>query len=92
MAAHRGYATVVDPDAPVCERDTCSCGHCQRVIFLKPGFGITTYLVYDRRTGLWTEESGAFCRVCMRPVCLSCHAVGTCTPFEQRLELAEARR
>lgn len=87
---HRGYVTVVDPDAPVWERDTCTCGHCQRVIFLKAGAGVTTYLI-QHTDGRWTEEAGAFCRCCMRPICLRCHDVGTCRPFEKQIEAMEAR-
>jgi hypothetical protein len=89
MAEHRGYATIVDPDAPLLERDTCCCGHCQRVIFLAPGAGITRYLI-RQPSGEIKEEAGAFCRCCMRPVCLRCHAVGSCRPFEQLIEKLEA--
>jgi len=88
---HKGYLTIVSPDAPTLERDSVCCGHCQKVIFLKPGSGVTVYLI-QHRDGRWTEESGAFCRVCMRPVCLLCHDRGTCTPFERQLEVAEAKR
>lgn len=87
---HQGYATIFAPDAPQFERDTCNCGHCQKVIFLKPGSGVTVYLI-PHRDGRWTEESGAFCRVCMRPVCLPCHDKGTCTPFEKQIEQMEKR-
>jgi hypothetical protein len=86
-----GYATLVDPDAPLVERDTCTCGHCQRVIFIKPGSASTVYLIFDRVGWRWQEEAGAFCRVCMRPICLSCCAVGRCTPWERQLEASEAR-
>jgi hypothetical protein len=86
-----GYATIVEPDRPLVERDTCTCGHCQRIIFTKPHTAATVYLVLDRRTLTWREEAGAFCRVCMRPVCLTCHAEGRCTPWERKLEVAEAR-
>lgn len=88
MAEHRGYATIVDPDIPLVECDTVTCGHCQRIIFLKPGAGITTYLIRHRNHQV-TEEAGAFCRVCMRAVCLRCHDDGRCTPFEKRLEAME---
>lgn len=27
----------------------------------------------------------------MKPVCPECHAIGTCTPFERKLEAREAR-
>lgn len=91
MRSPTGYATVVEPDRPLVEYDTTTCGHCQRVIFTKPGTAATTYLIVDRRTLQWQEEPGAFCRVCMRPVCLHCHDLGRCTPWEKMLEASEAR-
>lgn len=86
-----GYATIVDPDAPLFERDTTTCGHCQRVIFVKPGTAQTTYLIFDRVSWTWKEELGAFCRVCMRPICLPCCDRGRCLPWERQLEASEAR-
>lgn len=32
-----------------------------------------------------------FCRLCMKPVCPSCDARGSCTPFEKQLEEVETR-
>lgn len=86
-----GYAVVVDPDRPLVERDTIGCGHCQAIVFVKPGTGATTYLIFEPQTWRWREEPGAFCRVCMRPICLACHGVGRCTPWERRMARAEAR-
>lgn len=84
-----GYATIVS-DGPTIERDTCSCGHCGRVIFVKPGSASTVYLI-QHRDFRWTEEPGACCRVCMRPVCLRCHDRGTCRPLERWLADQEHR-
>ena len=86
-----GYATVTDPDAPLLERDTVSCGHCQRVIFVKPNSASTIYLIFNRQTWRWDEVPGAGCFRCGRPVCLTCCANGRCTPWEQRLAASEAR-
>lgn len=86
-----GYATIVEPDRPLVELDTCVCGHCQRVIFTKPGSASTVYLLPTQVVGQYREEPGAFCRVCMRVVCLRCHDLGRCTPWERRLEVAESR-
>lgn len=91
MRSATGYATIVEPDQPLVERDTCGCGHCGRVIFVKPHTASTVYLVLDRYTRQWAEVPGAFCRLCMRPVCLACDAHGRCTPWERQLEVAEAR-
>ena len=89
MLRPQGYAQFIAPEQVV-ERDTCTCGHCNRVIFVKPRSASTVYLI-QHRDGRWTEEAGAFCRVCMRPVCLRCHDVGTCTPMERMIEQMEAR-
>jgi len=86
-----GYAQVVDPDRPLVERDTIGCGHCGRVIFVKPDTASTVYLVLNRQALRWHEEPGAFCRVCMRPVCLACDAHGRCLPWERQFEMSEAR-
>lgn len=85
-----GLATTVSPDAVV-ERDTTTCGHCQRVIFVKPNTVSTVYLVFDRASWRWREEPGAFCRVCMRPVCLGHQCLASCRVWEQKLEASEAR-
>jgi hypothetical protein len=93
MLRSDGYAILVDPDQgqPI-EWDTAACGHCERVIFTKPNQAATVYLVQHPITGAFLgEEAGAFCRVCMRPVCLPCHAVGRCVPWERRLDAMEAR-
>lgn len=90
MLRPKGYATITDPADPVVEYDTCNCGHCQRIIFTKPGSAQTVYLFIRQHEV--KEEMGAFCRVCMRPVCLQCHDMGTCTPWERQIEQMEARR
>jgi hypothetical protein len=72
------------------ERDSVSCGHCNRLIFVKPGTAFTVYL-FPQLVGPDKEEMGASCRVCMRHVCLTCNTVGTCTPLERRIEQMEAR-
>lgn len=83
-----GYAQIVDPDRPLLERDTITCGHCSAIVFVKPGSASTVYVI-PHRDGRTTEEAGAFCRVCMRPVCLRCHDHGTCRPLERWLEQQE---
>ena len=86
-----GYATIIEPGHLTVEIDTASCGHCQRIIFTKAGTAATVYLLSTAVPGQYREEGGAFCRVCMRPICLQCYGVGRCTPWERRLEKAEAR-
>lgn len=91
MRNAHGYATIVDPDRPLTERDTASCCHCGAVIFTKPGTASTVYLVWDEPTRRWLEEPGASCYRCYKPVCLRCHDHGRCTPLEKWMEQQEAR-
>lgn len=72
-------------------RDTITCAHCNTVVFVKPGTAATVYEIYDPLLQATREEPGAFCRVCMAAICVACHVAGRCTPFERRLEAAEAR-
>ena len=90
MRNPQGYLTIVGV-GPQVERDTVTCGHCQQIVVVKPGSAATVYLVPDGH-GHTTEEPGACCRVCMRPVCLACHAQGRCMPWERRLARAERRQ
>lgn len=90
MRIAQGYATISSPDAPIVERDTASCCHCNAIIFVKPGTGATVY-VEPQRQGPDKEEPGASCYRCMKAVCLACHAKGRCLPFERKIERQEAR-
>jgi len=87
----QGYATIDDPDTRKVEYDTAMCGHCQLHLHVKPGSGCTVYL-FPQADGRVIEQMGAFCRVCMSPVCLSCDEVGNCIPWERSLELVESKR
>lgn len=91
MRGPSGYATITDPDHPLVERDTVTCAHCQRIVFVKPATAATVYLILDPQTRIWTEQPGAFCRSCMRPVCLPCEAAGRCVPWERAFEAMEAK-
>lgn len=92
MLKPHGVGTLIDPTlgSELAAMDSIGCGHCGRVVFVKPGHGITTYLI-QHRNGQWTEEPGAFCRCCMRPVCLRCDEKGTCTPLEAFIESLEGK-
>jgi hypothetical protein len=89
LRAH-GYAQIIDPDRPLFERDTIACSHCGKTVFVKPGSATTVYLI-QRPNGSWFEEPGAFCRLCMRPVCLPCCDADHCLPLDRWLEFVEAR-
>jgi hypothetical protein len=89
MQRAQGYIQIVS-ESGVVERDTITCGHCQQIVFVKPGTGATVYLL-PQSQGPDEEEPGAFCRVCMTAICLPCHDVGRCAPFERELERSESR-
>lgn len=89
MRKPQGYATVTG-DFSIKEFDTISCGHCNRVVMVKPGTGSTVYL-FPQLIGPMKEEAGASCRVCMTAVCLKCHDLGSCLPLERKIEEMEAR-
>lgn len=98
MLRPHGYVTIVDPGASgvarVTEYDSVTCGHCSRVIFVKPGTISRVYL-FPQLDGTVKEEPGAGCLKCAQPVCLRCHQVGTCRPVEKwmdQLEQAGRRR
>jgi hypothetical protein len=93
MRAPGGYLTITDPDGPTpfAEFDTISCGHCHKIVLVKPRTASTIYLIPLGPSGQFREEPGAFCLVCMRPVCLPCHGDGRCLPWERRLARSEAR-
>jgi hypothetical protein len=67
------------------------------VVQVKPGSGATVYLLPishpGHAEGHWhyAEEAGAFCRVCMRPICLTCHAAGVCRTWERWFDQLESR-
>jgi hypothetical protein len=86
-----GYMTITAPDARPIERDTVTCCHCQRIVIVKPGTAATVYLEPQRDGSPDRETPGAFCRSCMKAVCLACEAVGRCLPFELAIERNEAR-
>lgn len=90
MRRPQGYATFTSPDAPLVERDTALCCHCNAIIFVKPGSALTVYLI-PQMSGPDTEAPGASCYQCMKPVCLKCHSRGRCLPFERKIERQEAR-
>ncbi len=85
MRAADGYVTIFSA-GPLIEYDTVQCCHCGSVIKVKPGSASTVYLITDRQTLQTREELGAGCWHCQKPVCLPCHAKGTCLPLERQLD------
>ena len=88
MRSPLGIVQVFCDDGRTIERDTITCGHCNRIVLVKPGTASTVY-VFPQMAGPDKEEPGAFCRMCMKPVCLRCHDVGTCAPLMKQIEAME---
>ena len=72
-----GYATWADPEKPLVESDTFTCGHCNKIVFVPPKCD--------------PADLGGMCKSCMKLVCPSCNNIGRCIPFEKKLEKIEAR-
>jgi hypothetical protein len=77
MRRPQGYATIFEPDKPLQEIDTFTCGHCNRVEHVQPRCK--------------PEDLGGLCKQCMKLVCPRCNAIGICDVFEKKLERIEAR-
>lgn len=77
MRRAQGYATIVDPDRPMVERDTFTCAHCNSIVTVEPMADPSTF--------------GGFCCQCHKHICGSCADNGHCTPFEKKLEEMERR-
>ena len=77
----QGYAILSHPDQGTKENDTFTCGHCGRVVFVKPAADPTSY--------------GGWCGGCTKLICPTCEAVKaktlTCRPIEKWIEQQEAR-
>lgn len=90
-----GYAVWTDRETGrLLERDTITCAHCQRVVYMRPRDASSAR---ETVQGLSKFDQGAehdgdlggFCRLCMKHICGPCSDVGTCIPFERKLEINE---
>lgn len=72
-----GYAHWFNGQGPDLEKDSVTCCHCNRVVFLDPLRPV--------------EEFTAWCMRCMKFTCLAC-ADRECVPFEKKLEEIERAR
>lgn len=70
-----GWVCITEPDAPVVEMDTFTCGHCNKVVQVKVKAS--------------PDELGGYCYCCTKMVCPLCVGKG-CDPFEKKLERMEA--
>lgn len=76
MQRATNYSEICGPEGVIAQ-DSFTCGHCQRVVFVKP-----------RERG---EDVGGLCKQCMRLICPQCTDKGICDVFEKKLEREEAR-
>lgn len=72
-----GYLVGHGPDGCVQECDSFTCGHCNRIVLVRPKQN--------------AADVGGFCRCCTKLICGPCVDDGRCTPLEKRLEAAERR-
>jgi hypothetical protein len=79
-----GVGELTAPYGEVTALKTYTCGHCNRIDFVKPEAAPAQFLV------LRTFEPPAVCHRCWTLVCPKCHAAGNCMPVEALLEKIEA--
>jgi hypothetical protein len=80
VQAQKAVLTIYDVEDNKIEAkcvDSFTCNHCNRVVFVKPRCD--------------PADLGGHCKVCDRLICPQCNAKGSCTPWEKRMELMEAR-
>lgn len=72
-----GYLVGTGPEGVVEERDSFTCCHCCRVVWVR---------ARER-----AADVGGFCRCCNKLICGPCADEGSCTPLEKRLQAEERR-
>ena len=79
MRRPQGHATLIEPDrGKTVERDTVTCGHCQRIVHVAPRCD--------------PADIGGLCKICMSLICPRCVKRDGCTPWEKQMEQMEARQ
>ena len=92
MPRQTGEITVADPSlSRIHEGGTITCGHCNRIVRIKPGSGGSIYLLPTHQPFIYREVAGAWCGKHGGPICLRCHQIGICKPLEARLEELEGK-
>ena len=76
MRRPQGYLLRVEAGCADVERDTFTCGHCQRIVIVRPKADPVSL--------------GGLCKQCMAMICPRCLGRG-CTPWEKQMERMEAR-
>jgi len=71
-----GYGMLVEAGKTTEEKDSFTCFHCQRCVWVKPMMS--------------PSDMGGWCAICTKLICQTCAGKG-CTPWEKQLEKEEAR-
>lgn len=74
MLRPQGYATLIDPDSGMTERDTFTCAHCNMIQHVKPR--------------AHAEDIGGLCKACMGLICATCVG-GKCVPYLEKVDQLE---
>lgn len=71
-----GTAILTDADGREHVTDTFSCGHCSRIVMVKPKQD--------------PADLGGLCKRCVKLICPQCAGFGDCDPIEEKLKRWEA--
>lgn len=82
--ATEGVLEIVTLSGELTEIKTATCGHCQRIVQVKPG-GDGTEAARKK------DEGVTVCHGCWQIICGPCHKSGRCTTILKRIEEIEAR-
>lgn len=77
MRKPQGLATWTTPEGKQVEAETFTCGHCQKIVFVKPKCD--------------PADAGGLCKLCMTLICPKCAGDTKCDIFEKKLLRLEAR-
>ena len=94
MPRSGGYAIWSSPEGGQLERDSFSCGHCNRVCFVRPrtasnGKATVPLPGTPPLPKEFDGLNGGLCHVCWQMICGPCADKDTCVPLERKLEAAE---
>jgi len=71
----QGYLYSFDLGGIRQEADSFTCNHCGRIVIVKPKCN--------------PDDLGGFCRLCTKMICPKCVDIGSCDPFEKKLDRYE---
>ena len=75
MRNPQGYLYSFDLGGIRQEADSFTCSHCGKIVIVRPKCD--------------PADLGGFCRLCTKMVCPACVNIGSCDPFEKKLQRQE---